>query len=335
MTKISPAEIKVPSIHQVGIVVRNLDDTIRNYWNILGIGPWNIITLKPSSACDLTYRGKPISQVYRVATAQVGPVRLELIENMDGPTPSGDFMAEYGEGMYTLGYEVENIDRIDMHAKIMTKEGFPSLSSGRFDGNGGWDYLDTTGPLKAIWGIHKTTDDFSRPKQVYPSDPKEVSSAKIKVEAISQIGVVVNDLEEVMKNYWELLGIGPWQYCHVGPPEHHELQYHGKPVNYTARASFVTVGQVQCELLQHVSGDNIYRDFIAEHGEGIHHLQFIVEDIDKTNWIMESEGFPIIMGGRVGDGGFYYYDTVGTLKAMWESFEVPSPETWPPMNCYP
>ncbi len=43
----------------------------------------------------------------------------------------------------------------------------------------------------------------------------------------------------------------------------------------------------------------------------------------------------VIMGGRVGDGGFDYYDTVWTLKAIWESFEVPSSETWPPMTCYP
>ena len=127
MVEISPAEIKVPSIHQVGIVVRNLDETLKNYWNILGIGPWEITNLEPSSACDLIYRGKPMTEGFRLAIAQVGPVRLELIEDMDGPTLGGNLMAEYGEGMYSLGYDVESIDKIDVHAERMAKKGFPSL----------------------------------------------------------------------------------------------------------------------------------------------------------------------------------------------------------------
>jgi len=39
--------------------------------------------------------------------------------------------------------------------------------------------------------------------------PKE-SPATIKVKGINQIAIAVNDLEEVAKNYWTILGIGPW-----------------------------------------------------------------------------------------------------------------------------
>lgn len=36
-------------IMQVGIVVRDLDATVRRYWHELGIGPWRIYTIDPSN----------------------------------------------------------------------------------------------------------------------------------------------------------------------------------------------------------------------------------------------------------------------------------------------
>jgi hypothetical protein len=215
----------------------------------------------------------------------------------------------------------------------MAKKGISSAMGGHFGDNGGFNYLDTVRDLKTIWEPVRMADNFSGPTGKYPASDAEVSPAKIKVKAIAQVGIVVKDIEAVMKKYGELLGISPWDVCEVKPPTLHNHTYHGKPGNFTMRVSFAMVGPIELELLQPVSGDNIYSDFIAEHGEAIHHLQFVVDDIDKTTETMKKAGFPTIMAGSFSDGGFAYYDTTEPLKIIWEAFQPP--KTKPAMTCYP
>jgi methylmalonyl-CoA/ethylmalonyl-CoA epimerase len=109
--------------------------------------------------------------------------------------------------------------------------------------------------------------------------------------------------------------------------------YHGKPGNFTMRVSFVNIGPIQVELLQPVSGDNVYSDFLAEHGEGLHHVQFLVDDIKTMTETMAQEGFPSLMDGSFSNGAFAYYDTVKPLKCIWEAFQPPT--IMPPMSRYP
>ena len=180
----------------------------------------------------------------------------------------------------------------------------------------------------------KMADDFSAlSMKPYPASETETSLAKVKVEAITRVGLVVKDPEQVMKNYEKLLAIGSWEVCEVKPPILHGQTYHGKPGNFTMKASFTKVGEVELELVQPVAGENIYRDFIEQQGEGIHHVQFVVEDIDKTTELMNKAGFPTLMSGRFSDGGFAYYDTVEPLKIVWEA--VQPPKTKSAMTFYP
>ena len=39
----SPASFDVKGLEQVGIVVRDLQKSMENYWNNFGIGPWNVL----------------------------------------------------------------------------------------------------------------------------------------------------------------------------------------------------------------------------------------------------------------------------------------------------
>jgi hypothetical protein len=89
MTQKSPDEIKAPALHQIGIAVRDVDKVVQNYWNILGIGPWNIITLQDIS--KRMYRGKPAYFETKAALAQVGSVELEVTQTLEGHTTYCDF----------------------------------------------------------------------------------------------------------------------------------------------------------------------------------------------------------------------------------------------------
>ena len=74
-------------------------------------------------------------------------------------------------------------------------------------------------------------------------------------------------------------------------------------------------------MLEPVEGDSIYQDFLTEHGEGLHNLNFLVDDLDETAEILAKEGFPSLQSGHYGasedKGGFNYID-IKPLHTIWE-----------------
>jgi hypothetical protein len=229
---------------------------------------------------------------------------------------------------------VDSVETIDKHGEIMARKGFPSEMKAHFGGNGGFNYMQTQSALKTIWEQVKMADDMSGVSPVrYPADETEPSPAKIKVKALTQISLVVKNLEETMNNYWNLLGIGPWDVFECVPPILHGHTYHGKPGSFTMRAAVVRVGAVELELIQPLAGKNVYSDFMAEHGEGLNHVQFLVDNVAETIEIMGKEGFALLQSGHVSDDYFSYYDTVGPLKIIWEAYQLP--KTKPPITRYP
>ncbi len=89
---------------------------------------------------------------------------------------------------------------------------------------------------------------------------------------LDQIGIVVNDLQAFTRELTRLFGIGPfrifeWPLEGVDP----QATYHGCPASFRLLLAFVTVGKVQIEIVQPLEGQNIYSDFLRDHGPGLHH----------------------------------------------------------------
>ena len=160
----------------------------------------------------------------------------------------------------------------------------------------------------------------------------QVSPAKVKVPHIHQVALVVKDLQKTMENYWNIFGIGPWDFIEIRPPALSNLTYHGKPGQCTMKFGLAMVGEMQLEPVEPVSGNSIYSDFLAENGEGLHHLMLGMDNVDELAQRM-SENFPILQSGHINDGVFTYYDTVDALKTIWEVWQPG--KTMPPMNRYP
>jgi len=327
MAQVGPAKIKVPHLHQVALVVKDLQKTMENYWNILGIGPWDVFDMRPPMFSNLTYHGKPGQFVVKVGLAQVGTTELEVIEPVSGDNVYSDFMLEHGEGLHHVQFIVDNADET---TQIMSEEGFSVLQSGHVN-DGVFVYYDTVDALKTIWEVWQSAKAMS-PNYRYPEKETEVSPAKVKVKGIMQVALVVKDLQKTMENYWNILGIGPWDFIEIRPPALSNLTYHGKPGQFTMKFGLAMVGKVQLEPVEPVSGNSIYSDFLAEHGEGLHHLMLAADNVDELVQRM-SESFPILQSGHINDGVFTYYDTVDALKTIWEVWQPG--KTMPTMNRYP
>ena len=83
------------------------------------------------------------------------------------------------------------------------------------------------------------------------------------------------------------------------------------------------VGDMGFELLQPLEGESLYTEWLAEHGEGLHHVAVMLHDFDESVELKKrfaEQGMPVAMRGRIGDTIEYYYlETEPQLKIILES----------------
>jgi len=165
-------------------------------------------------------------------------------------------------------------------------------------------------------------------------DLNKLSGLPIKLGDVLQVGLVVKDLQQSMERYWKLLGIGPWNIYTYAPPMLREGTVRGKRVDYSMRLAHAMSGPVQVELIQPLEGPSIYTEHLAQKGEGLHHIQSRVENIEEVLAAFEKLGIGVLMSGKFGEGEFYYLDTEPPLGVIYEIFRRksrPAPEaTYPP-----
>jgi methylmalonyl-CoA/ethylmalonyl-CoA epimerase len=115
-----------------------------------------------------------------------------------------------------------------------------------------------------------------------PDSRNTTSDLKEPFTRCVQVGVVVKDLERSIRYLTEVFGIGPFRTIDWPPADRTDLQrlYHGQPGNFTARMAFADLGSVELELIQPVTGESVWADFLEEHGQGIHHIRFNTFDME-------------------------------------------------------
>lgn len=89
----------------------------------------------------------------------------------------------------------------------------------------------------------------------------------MKPNYIEHIGIAVSNLEEAIKFYEEKFGLECYRIEEVEEQK--------------VKTAFFRVGQTKLELLESTSPEGPIGKFIAKHGEGLHHLAFAVDDLQK------------------------------------------------------
>lgn len=97
---------------------------------------------------------------------------------------------------------------------------------------------------------------------------------------IEHIGIAVKNIEEANKTYRDLLGAESYK--------SEEVESEG------VLTSFFKIGDSKIELLSATNEDSPVAKFIDKRGEGIHHIAFDVEDIEKEIADLEQKGFTLI-----------------------------------------
>lgn len=97
---------------QIGVVVRDLDKSVRALTEIFGIGPFRTIDWPPDDRTDVQrfYHGQPGEFTARMAFTELGPVELELIQPGGGDSIWADFLRERGEGIHHIRFNVPDLE---------------------------------------------------------------------------------------------------------------------------------------------------------------------------------------------------------------------------------
>jgi methylmalonyl-CoA/ethylmalonyl-CoA epimerase len=110
------------------------------------------------------------------------------------------------------------------------------------------------------------------------------------VGKVDHIGIAVKNLEESLKFYEDVLGIK----CVAD-----EVVEEQK-----VKTAFLPLGDTEIELLESTSEDGPIAKFIEKKGEGIQHIAYKVDDIEKALEELKAKGIRLIdEKPRLGAGG--------------------------------
>ncbi|HVP62958.1 MAG TPA: VOC family protein [Myxococcaceae bacterium] len=155
-------------VAQVALVVEDLDKAVEAYWHRFGIGPWHFYTYEKPLLRRMTRHGAPSEYAMRVALANAGPTRIELIEQKSGDTVYAEFIRKHGYGVQHLGLVVD-----DMAAAIREAEaaGYRVTMYGAgfgLDGDGAYAYLDTEDDMGTTFELVERPKRRATPEKIYP-----------------------------------------------------------------------------------------------------------------------------------------------------------------------
>lgn len=115
---------------------------------------------------------------------------------------------------------------------------------------------------------------------------------KLTLPPISQIGVVVKNVEKTAAFYSSAFGIGPFTIYEWSPDRHWNDE---KPSHLRLRMGKVMWDNVELELIEPLEGISDHRSFLETHGEGLHHLGFNVPNYEEVFEKFLREGFRPLM----------------------------------------
>jgi len=138
---------------------------------------------------------------------------------------------------------------------------------------------------------------------------------------ITQIGIIVRDIEAVSQAYADFFGVEKPQWSWTAGYEKAHTTFYGQPSQARAKLAFFDMGSVQLELIEPDENPSTWREFLEKHGEGVHHIAFVIKDMDGKLQKLEHNGMGLIQRGDYEGGRYAYIDTLKQLKVLIELLE--------------
>ena len=127
---------------------------------------------------------------------------------------------------------------------------------------------------------------------------------------LDQVSFAVANVDDAVRRYEPVFG--PFRVADI---ELDEILYRGEPSSVSLRVAFGRQGSIEIELVEVVAGRSPTADYLAERGEGVHHVRFQVADLSSTQAAMEEAGFTTSFYGEKRGTRFAYLEAPEWLGA--------------------
>jgi methylmalonyl-CoA/ethylmalonyl-CoA epimerase len=119
---------------------------------------------------------------------------------------------------------------------------------------------------------------------------------------LMHIGIIARDARKTVKRL-EALGIGTFTQMRA-KPSFDGKEMAAEPVGFLAR-----IGEMEVEVFQPDPSQALFQAFLQSKGEGVHHLGFLVDDLDAAVVGLAKKGLKPLSRGKVNRAEWADFDS--------------------------
>lgn len=138
---------------------------------------------------------------------------------------------------------------------------------------------------------------------------------------VTQIGMVVHDIEARARAWAEMLGLPMPQIIVTDPIDMARTEYRGQPSPARAKLAFLPLGQVTLELIEPIGEASTWHEHLAARGESVHHIAFEIKGMGEKLANLADQSVPLIQRGEYTGGRYAYVDGHQQLGLILELLE--------------
>jgi methylmalonyl-CoA/ethylmalonyl-CoA epimerase len=148
-----------------------------------------------------------------------------------------------------------------------------------------------------------------------------MNKSLLKDKPITQIGLVVNDIEKAARAWSEALGAAVPEIIITAPAEVARTEYMGEPSTARAKLTFFHIGSIMLELIEPIEGNSTWKDHLEGHGPSLHHIAFEVDNIKDLVANLGNDEMTLVQRGEFEGGRYAYLDGQEHFGAIIELLE--------------
>jgi methylmalonyl-CoA/ethylmalonyl-CoA epimerase len=140
-------------------------------------------------------------------------------------------------------------------------------------------------------------------------------------QRITQIGLIVPDIETAVQAWATLLGRPAPEIIMTETLEIARTEYRGQPTPARAKLAFFHLGPLDLELIEPLGAPSTWNDQLVAQGPSLHHLAFEIKGM--ADWVarLAAQGLTLVQRGEYQGGRYAYFEGGERFGAVVELLE--------------
>jgi len=144
----------------------------------------------------------------------------------------------------------------------------------------------------------------------------------LNTRVVAQVGIIVKDIEKTAKKFADFFGMEMPEISITDTYDKALTQYKGQPSEARSKLAFFHMDNgLDIELIEPDDKPSTWREFLDTHGEGMHHIAFVIEGMQDKIDKLSDKGMTVIQKGEYTGGRYAYVDATDDLKMIIELLE--------------